>query len=993
MIQIVKLLSALMLMLVSGPQAELPDEGTLLIDNNMSPRAQQWVDSVYNSLSDEQRVAQLFIPHLVIGDNEAGRATMRKMAGELGVGGILLGKGTVDSYASLINLGQSQAKVPLLVTLDGEWGLAMRVTGTPRYPYNMALGAITDTRLLYDYGRELARECRELGIQVDYAPVLDVNSNPDNPVIGYRSYGEDPRRVAEAGVAFSRGMEAGGVMSVAKHFPGHGDTDADSHKALPVINHSASTLEQVDLLPFREYVGAGLTGVMVGHLNIPALDASGTPSSLSSKVVTGLLKEKMGFRGMVFTDALEMKGAVAAGGGNNCVAAIKAGVDVLLGSASPAKDIAAVLAAVKSGDIPMSVIEERCRKMLAYKYELGLSSRPEKINLAGLSERINSQQSRDIDQSLANATITVTANADSLIPIPGLERNSIAIVSIGASADNDFSSMCRRYIDCPAYAVDKSGLQPSVLSRIKEADIVIVGVFSDQAFARTAFSQIRQAKPDGVVPAFFINPYKMSAFGNLSDCPEMMLAYDNTPALRRAAAMGLFGGIEISGRMPVDVRNVAALGTGAVIPQTRLGYSSPLAMGFRSGLAQTIDSIVAVNLKAGSFPGCQILVAREGEIVFDKAYGKQSREGSVAVTDETIYDIASMSKATATLAGLMKAYDEGLFKFDDKVSSIIPGLRGTDKDKISVAELLYHESGLPGSLNMYKVMFDTASFSGPITKAAYSAQYPYKLAARLYGNKDASLRRDITSPAPTDEADIEVAKGIYVGDAAFDTIMQRIYNVPLRRNRNYTYSCLNFALLMDMEQRLTGVSHDQWVDTEIFGPLGANRTGYRPTEFYPVEKIASTEKDNFLRKQTLQGFVHDEMAAFSGGVQGNAGLFSNADDIAKLCQMWLNGGKYGDRQILSPETVDLFLSSRSPSGRRGAGFDLAAATKSMADIGVSKSVFGHTGFTGTCFWIDPDHELIYIFLSNRVNPTRDNTAFSKLKPRVEVMKAIYDHLM
>lgn len=991
MIQIVKLLSALMLMLVSGPQAELPGGETLLIEDNLTRQGEQWVDSVYNSLSEEQRVAQLFIPHLVINDNEAGRATIRRMVKDLGVGGILLGKGSVESYAALINLGQSEAKVPLMVTLDGEWGLAMRVTGTPRYPYNMALGAITDTRLLYDYGKELARECRALGIQVDFAPVIDVNSNPDNPVIGYRSYGEDPRRVAKAGVAFSRGMEAGGVMSVAKHFPGHGDTNVDSHKALPTITHSRSTLESVDLVPFKEYIDAGLTGVMVGHLNVPALDNSGTPASLSAKVTTDLLKNEMGFKGMVFTDALEMKGATTPAGGNNCVAALLAGADVLLGSASPAKDIAAVTSAVESGKIPAKTIEERCKKMLSYKYKLGLTKK-QKINTADLSKLINSQQATDLNQELSNAAITVTANTDTLIPIPGLERNSIAIVSIGAGADNEFSNMCKKYIDCKAYGIDKNGLSAATLQKLKEADIVIAGVMSDQQYAISAFNKLRQ-ECKGLVSAFFVNPYKMRRFGNLADLNELMLAYDDTPSLRRAAAMALFGGTEISGRMPVDVKGIAALGAGMTIPKTRLGYASPLAMGFKPGLAASIDSIVNQNIKAKAFPGCQVLVAREGEIVLNKSYGKQSSQGSVSVTDETLYDIASMSKATATLAGIMKAYDEGLLKFDDKITKFIPELKGTDKEGLTIADLLYHETGLPGSLNMYKVMFDTENLNGPITRATYSAQYPHKLGARLYGNKDARLRNDITSTKKSEEDYIEAAKGIFVGDAAFDTIMQRIYRVPVRKNKNYTYSCLNFALLMDIEQRQTGVAHEQWVDTEIFGPLGANRTGYRPTEYYPVEKIAATENDNFLRKQLLQGYVHDEMAAFSGGVQGNAGLFSTAGDVAKLCQMWLNGGKYGDRQLLSPETVDLFMTSRSDSGRRGAGFDLASGLKSMAETGAPKSTVGHTGFTGTCFWIDPDHELIYIFLSNRVNPSRDNAAFAKLKPRVAIMEAIYDHLI
>lgn len=990
MIQILNCLSALMLMLASGPQAELHSGSTLLIDGEPTPQAKAWTDSVYNSLTEEQRVAQLFIPHMVIHDNEAGRATMRRMVKNLGVGGILLGKGTVDSYAALINLGQSEAKVPLLVTLDGEWGLAMRLSDAPRFPYNIALGAITDTRLLYDYGRELARECRALGIQVDFAPDMDVNSNPDNPVIGFRSFGEDPHRVAKAGVAMAKGMEAAGVMSVSKHFPGHGDTGTDSHKALPTINHSMRQLETIDFVPFREYIDAGLSGVMVGHLNVPVLDPGGAPASLSGKVVTDLLRGKMGFRGLIFTDALEMKGAVSPSGGNNCVVALQAGVDVLLGSANPAADIKAVMAAVESGRISKSVIEERCKRMLAYKYELGLTGR-QKINTAGLAKTINSQYAADLNQQLANAAITVTANKNRLIPIPGLEANKIVVVSIGASADNEFSDLCRKYIGCEAFGVDKNGLGANVLTAVKEADIVIAGVMSDKAFAVEAFRKLTSSAKN-LVPAFFVSPFRMRGFGALNTLPEMMLAYDNTPSLRRAAAMALFGGIDISGHMPVDIKSVAPLGAGETIAKSRLGYASPQFMGFKPGLESTIDSIVKSDIRAKAMPGCQVLVAREGEIVLDKCYGTMKMNGTVPVTNETLYDIASMSKATASLAGIMKAVDEGLIKTGDKVSTYIPELKGTDKENLTINELLYHESGMPATLNMLKVMMDTATYTGPITKARYSAQYPHKVSRNLYGNRDARLRTDITSPTKSDEFYIEIAKGIYANDAAYDTIMQRIYRVPLRRNKNYTYSCLNFALLTEAVQRQTGVSLDQWADTEIFGPLGANRTGYRPLEFYPREKIAPTEQDNFLRKQLVQGYVHDEMAAFSGGVLGNAGLFSTAVDLAKLCQMYLNGGSYGDRQILSEKTVENFMTARSPSGRRGAGFDLASGMKSTSDTGASPATVGHTGFTGTCFWIDPEHELIYIFLSNRVNPTRDNAEWTRLKPRTEIMAAIYNHL-
>lgn len=992
MLELIKAIASVMMMLVTGSNAPLPQQPTVSqTADNLPKKGEMWVDSVYNSLNTRDRVAQLVVSHLVVSDNEAGRAAVKKSVGVDKVGGILLAKGTVDSYASLISLAQKEAQVPLMVTLDGEWGLAMRLTDAPRFPYNMALGAITDTQLLYDYGQEMARECRALGIQVNFAPVEDVNSNPLNPVIGYRSFGEDPRRVGKLGMAVATGMEDGGVMSCAKHFPGHGDTSSDSHKTLPTVSHTRSEMEKVDFKPFEDYIEAGLSSVMVGHLNVPSLDPSGTPSSLSRPIVTGILKDKLGFKGMIFTDALEMQGA-RVGTTNNCVEALKAGADVLLCPINPSADISAVVKAIESGELDEASVMARVKKMLRYKYALGLSRKPV-INRATVGREINSPAAEIINQRLANAAITVLSNKEKLIPVPQLESNTVGVVTIGASASNQFSNLCRKYVACETTGVDKGAVVTAAqLSAIAKNDITIVAVTRFDKQAVESFNKIRNSARK-LIAVFLINPYKMSQFGNLNTLDELVVAYDDTPALRRAAAMALFGGIEVSGRMPVNVTGVAKVGQGETIAKSRLGYALPQEAGFSGNLTAAVDSVINNALKEKAMPGCQVLVAKGGDVVLDKCYGNISFDSSTPVTPETIYDLASMTKVTATVSGLMRAYDEDLFDLNAHASKYITGLKNTDKEKIKVKQLLYHESGLPATLNLYKVMFDTASYSGPITKAIASAAYPYRINAKLYGNRDAKLRGDLISSKPSDDRPLQIAEGIYASENVFDTIMSRIYRANLRKTNNYHYSDLNFALLMELEQNVTGVAHDQWVETEIFGPLGANVTGYNPRSYYPAEKIAPTENDRFMRKQTLRGYVHDELAAFSGGVQGNAGLFSNTTDLAKLFQMWLNGGKYGDAEILDSETIKLFTLTKSPTANRTLGFDMPANYKSMADVGAGKKTYGHTGFTGTCFWIDPDKELIYIFLSNRVNPTRENSAFSKVNPRVGVLSAIYRNLI
>ena len=957
-----------------------------------TPARDKWVDSVYKSLTPRQRIGQLFVPVIYFSQDKNYKATIGKLVKEYHIGGLLFGHGSVERYATSINYAQSLSKTPLLITLDGEWGLSMRMKNTPRYPHNMGLGAIADEKLLYDYGRRMAEECRMLGIHVNFAPVLDVNSNPANPVIGYRSFSENPQIVSRLAIAYSQGLEDGGVLSVGKHFPGHGDTSTDSHKELPTVTHDVTRLDTTDLIPFREYINAGLSGIMVGHLNVPALDNSGIPASLSQKITTDLLRHKMGFEGLIFTDALEMKGAKVPGV-NNCVQAFIAGADMLLASSSPMTDIIAFEKAVNSGKISKQEVERRCRKILAYKYALNLQNE-KPVNITGLSDKINSPKSEDVNRRLSKALMTVIFNNKSLLPISNLENKSIAVVSIGAEKDNLFAQFCRKYANVKTYFTTSSAFTEATLANIKKHDIIIVGVFTDKAWARTVFAQFDNTT--GLVPVFFMNPYKMNKFSSsLRNEPTLVLAYDDTPHIREYAAQAIFGGIDVTGKLPVNLKHIAPMGTGVMLKKTRIGYSTPTSEGFSAKLSTRIDSIIKVGLRTKAFPGCQILVAKNGNIVIDKNYGTLDFINGQKVTMETLYDLASVSKATGTLPGVMLAYDKGLFSLDDFASKHIPGLRETDKDSITIQQLLYHESGMPASLNMFNLIMDSTTYEGKLISRRKDAEHTIKIENRAYGHKDAKLRQDITSSTRSGKFNIEAAKGLYVSKETFDTIMANIYNAKLRPTNKYNYSCLNFCLLMDMEQRLTGVPHNEWVEKNIYAPLGAYHTMYRPLSRWELNDVAPTENDTYLRRQTVHGYVHDETANFSGGVQGNAGLFSNANDLAKLCQMWLNEGKYGGQQILSPETVKLFTTSKSSTCRRGLGFDkpdVENPENSPTTKLATASTFGHLGFTGTVFWVDPENELIFIFLCNRVVPTRNNKAFNELNIRPALFEMVYQEM-
>jgi len=947
---------------------------------------ERWVDSVYNTLSPRDRIAQLVIANVIPASGNGTKQNLALLIEKNHVGGLLFSKGSLSQFAEMTNYAQSISKVPLLMTLDGEWGPSMRIAELNRFPNNMALGAVADPQLLYDYGCEVARQCRLIGHQVNFAPVVDVNTTPLNPVIGYRSFGEDPARVSELAIAYSKGLEDGGVMAVAKHFPGHGDTSADSHHALPKIDKSLSQLEQAELVPFRRYVQAGFSGVMVGHLSVPALDKSGAPASLSHAITTGLLCDKLGFEGMIFTDALAMDGANS--NTNRSVAALQAGADALLGASNPIADIRAIEKAIKAHKLSQEAIDARCRKILTYKYLLGLNH-PQVVNINGLANAIESPQAEALRQKLANACITVVRNDGRVLPLRNLGATSIAIVNLGTPPNHQFATMCSHYADVDIY----NGLEH--LSAIKKHDVIIAAIYNNNASTQSALSRI-VAPGQTVVPVFFVNPYRTAKFvPSLDHCRAIVMAYDDTAELCASAAQAIFGGINVTGSLPVTIDGLAKAGVGVKIPKNRLGYSTPVAVGMRPWITDSIDAIVNTGLRTGAFPGCQVLVAKDGQVVVDKVYGYVDTKKSAKVTPQVIYDLASVSKATSTLPGIMAAYDDRLFQLDQPVSEIITPLKDTPKSKITVSQLLYHESGMPASLNVFDMMMDTASYTGKLFTAKPTKDNTIKFANRSYGNAEARLRSDLMSTTRTDQFPIAAASRFYVGQSTLDTLMNRIYNIPLRNNNKYNYSCLNFALLMDMEQRLTGRPHDEFVGERIFRPLGMTHTGYRPLSFSKVRYIAPTEHDKFLRRQTVRGYVHDELAAMSGGVQGNAGLFSNTADLAKLCQMWLNGGEYGGERVLSEATVKRFTTSKSSTCRRGLGFDKpdvdnpdSSPTTELAD----PSVFGHLGFTGTCFWVDPKHELIFIFLTNRVNPSRDNDAFNALNPRPRILEQVYRSL-
>jgi len=945
-----------------------------------------WVDSVYKSMSLDEKIGQLFMP--VVGTNNGNKATLNDYIINQKVGGLLFSKGTLSQQAELTNYAQSKTKTPLFIAADAEWGLSMRLSDAPDFPKNMVLGAITNDTLLYLYGKEVARQCREMGIHINFAPAIDVNSNPQNPVIGIRAFGSDPENVARKGISYAKGLEDNGVMAVAKHFPGHGDTSEDSHKTLPTIRHSSERLNKVELIPFRKYVEAGLSGIMIGHLNVPALNTNGMPASLSPNIGEKLLKQEMGFGGLIFTDGMAMRGVAKQT--DKSVKALLAGNDIILGVPRQADELASVKRAIEKGTIPEQMLEEKVRKILSYKYILGVHDfKP--IDTDKLNKNINTTTAEWIKRKLYDNAVTLLKNKSNLIPIQELDTKIIASIAIGETAPNEFQRMVKKYDNISTFQLaDTKGLG-EIEKEVADCNLLIVSIHGAQNTEDETLQKLTKSK--NTILVFFTSPYELEGYKtSIENAQAVVLAQDNNPAAAKSAAQGIFGGIPLKGKLQVSAVSFP-LNTGIETNKTRLAYNLPEEVGIRSEALAGIEEIAREGIKNRAYPGCQILIAKEGVVIYEKSFGNFEYGISSAVTDETVYDLASVTKATATLPAVMKLYDQKKMQLQNPISKFVPETRGSNKANITIRELLFHESGIVSFIPYYTSAIDNTSYTGSLF-GSKSETYPAYYAG-AWGRTDYRFRPDLISNQLSETFSMPVAKDMYASKKMHDVLLKDIIDTKLGRKGKYTYSCLNFMLLKEAVENISGEDLNTFVQENFYRKLGASTTTFQPIRYLSINNIPPTENDPFFRKQLIHGYVHDEGAALFGGISGNAGLFSNANDMAKIYQMWLNEGEYGGEHFLSKETVRLFTTTKSSVSRRGLGFDKPDPQNPKASPcgkQTPPSVYGHTGFTGTCFWVDPDNQLIYIFLSNRVYPSRTPNKLSSMEIRERIQDEIYNAL-
>lgn len=968
-------------------------EPYMLYKAHQDVHCRQWVDSVMNKLSLKEKVGQLFIHTIAPIDTKQNLEVLRDAVETYKVGGLLFSGGKMETQVELTNRAQKQAKVPLMMTFDGEWGLAMRLRGTPSFPRNMVLGCIQDNRLIYEYGREVARQCWHIGVQVNFAPVADVNINPKNPVINTRSFGEDPKQVAAKVIAYATGLEGGGVLSVSKHFPGHGDTDVDSHKALPLLPFTRERLDSIELYPFKKAIRAGVSGMMVGHLQVPAIEPkSGLPSSLSRKVVTDLLTDELGYKGLIFTDALAMKGV--AGNGNVSLQALKAGNDMVLAPRNLKVEIAAVLSAIEKGEISKEDIENKCRKVLTYKYALGLSQKPH-IRLSGLEQRIDSPQTRDLLRRLNLAAITVLNNKNNILPMHAGIEQKIALLEVGKPGETDvlagrlsgYTSLKRFRLRPNQTETENRRLRDSLATYSR----VIVAVSEPKLAPYQPF--FAKLPPESPAIFLFFTPGKsmLQIQRAVADASAVVLAHCDDADVQRQVADVLFAKATADGRLSASLGGLFRTGAGVTIsPETPLHFV-PEEYGLSSVLLRRVDSIALDGIRQGAYPGCQVVVMKNGHIMVDKAFGTRAGKGSAPVESTDIYDLASLTKSTATLLGVMKLYDKGLFSLTDKLSDYLTFLQNTNKKDITIQDILYHQSGLPSWIPFYQEAIDKESYKGRLFSARRDALHTVQIGVNTWANPAFKFKKKYVSPVKTGDYTVQICENLWL-NRSFEKVMEgKIVEAPLGQKR-YVYSDVGFILLGKLVEQLAGMPIDAYLQREFYEPMGLERTGYLPLRRFDKSEIIPSNKDRFLRKETLQGFVHDEGSAFCGGTAGNAGLFSTAAEVARIYQMLLNGGEIDGQRYLSNETCQLFTTGLSKISRRGMGFDRPDTKnpdKGNCASCVPAEVYGHTGFTGTCVWVDPVNQLVYVFLSNRVYPDVTNRKLSRLDIRERIQEAIY----
>ena len=934
---------------------------------------QQWVDSTYGQLSFDEKIGQLF---MVMAFSEQGKEhfdAISKNIDENKIGGVIFSLGGPLGQTDWLNRFQKKSKIPLLIGMDAEWGVAMRLDSVQAFPWNMTLGAIQDDKLVQAIGYRIGEQAKRLGIHINFAPSVDINTNPKNPIIGNRSFGEDKVNVAQKGIAFMNGMHEAGVLSSAKHFPGHGDTATDSHLGLPSINFSSERIDEVELYPFKKIIQAGVSSVMVAHLDIPALDA-GIPSSLSQKTVQVLLQDSLKFKGLVITDALNMKGASGISPKYGIdVAAFLAGNDILLIPNSVSTAIKKMKRAFKAKKFTEERLAVSVKKILKAKYLVGLN-KYKPVSKENLSTDLNTIEDDYLIAKAMQAAVTLVQNKNNILPLS--KEPTYGYLKLGDDTGSTFKNSLSQKLKI--HTVDASLPNDKIIQALASYKKVIIGFHRSNAspWKASSFSKKEHqlltalTKDHSIILDVFVKPYALSSLGNLDAIDGLVVSYQNSSIAQKASAEILLGERKASGRLPVSIAPSYPVGTGiTLVGPTELGTGTPLEVGLMPERLSRIDTLAQIAMDSLMTPGMQILVARHGKVVFNKSYGYHTYEKKRAVTNTDIYDLASLTKVLATLPMVMKEVDLGKLTLDTQLGTLNEAWNTSNKADISIQEMLSHYSRLTPWIPFYKetLKANPLKLNKKFYRKRQSKRFPVVIADRFYGKNNLSK-----------------------------LISDQILASELRDTLEYKYSDIPYFFMKDLLEDRYQKSLETLAEDTFYKPLGLVRTGFNPNKNTPNQTVIPSEIDTYYRNQELKGEVHDMAAAMLGGVGGHAGLFSNASEVAILMQLFLQKGRYADKQYFSSATFDQFNQCLycDQGNRRGVGFDKPQLEGRGSTCGcVPKSSFGHSGFTGTYAWADPEHELIYVFLSNRTYPSMDNNLLLKHDIRTRIQQYIYEAII
>lgn len=928
-----------------------------------------WAKSHLSKMNLRQKIAQLF---MIDFSAKVEQISQRKKTLELikkyEVGGLIAMKGDYGLTSEWIHEFQKNSKTPLLISIDGEWGINMRISNTSKFPYALTLGALSHDSLIYLMGKAIGEDCRKLGIHINFAPVTDINNNPNNPVINYRSFGENKIKVANKSIKFALGQQSQLVMACAKHFPGHGDTDVDSHHDLPTIQKSRDQLENFELYPYYKLFEKSIWSTMVAHLRIPSIDPT-SASSLSYNVVTDLLKNDMGFDGLIFTDALNMKAATKNNeAGEMELAAFQAGNDILLMSQNLESGIKKIEKHILSERFREIDLDQRVFKILLFKHKLRafepteVATSPNDKRHDSLINRIYhhsmtliSQDKNEyepiIDRTKKTVYISISDNSPRFSNYMQSFRNfSYIKINKNASlsefnkiveASREFEQVLISYHDLSQNSSSNFGLNSSIISFIKDIN----------------------THPN-CLHFWFGSPYALKHF---QEAKNIIICYEDNERTHKALFDKLYYAHTFIGELPVSVGKFKEgsnyLANRTIDPLPHSVDTSDIRSLNKEEILKRIEQLCQEIRSEGAAPGGQIYVLHKGKTIYNKAFGRHTYSSlSNEVKHQDLYDLASVSKIIGTTLATMKLVESGKIKLTDRVSDILSLDDSNTVSDITIQQLMTHEAGLTPYIPFYERFNDSNFFAYFRLKS--EAGYTTK-----------------------------VAKDLYIKNDYKDSMWHETIHSTRRGIGDYKYSDLSMYLMQRIIEVASGKSLDNYLFTNFYRPMGLNLC-YNPTEKYPIDNIVPSEFDTKFRLQQVQGYVHDQGCALYGGVCGHAGLFGNAQDVAQIMQMLLNGGKYKGKQYIKPEIISQFTQQQSPTSRRGLGFDKPnvdnlSSTPTAAEC--SFATFGHTGFTGTCAWADPFNELVYVFLSNRVYPDAGNKKLARNKYRERIQSLFYHY--